>query len=1050
MILVAAIAMQPMVGQAYGQEQTTWLVTYEVRLASPSANATYVPGPMTILSSVTLWGNGFSGSFLLQGNLSDALNVTGTTQIQANYPPNYVRMDYLWVDKPVYLVSLLSFQPSGTYDWRFTKAGKGYTFSLAPRSYALFSPVGNEADYSSIRATINETSKQVYVDVKLMLAPATVVPISFSGSSPLMSQITLNTPTAFVLSADNSIAIVPPWLDVIALTGSYAVYLPALPTTTRLDIPFSLDLNISKADQVSAGTRLVGQLMTTANDWLGQDESFFRNALLDDPETMGRISEAKNELQHAVQSEATSDEATFGFLAANALKLTAEVRQERNDATFSATYFTAPIVICFLLIAAAMVGHLVFNGKPKYIAVIFLAALAASFACHPALRIYALSMEMDVKILPSIVVTAVLVGGVGYIVLRRKGVQTVYGLAFSTSMRLIKARKLRGFLSLLAVVVVAASVVPNITLTGTSPVLTSQSGAGTTRFASWAFATWTVRVVSSSSESQTAGLRPLNPGEASYLASAADLENWTSLSAVKGELDANGKVINGSFIVADIAKLVDLLGVHVGTPTANLSRGILLVYGAGPGPVPSTGSVAVNGKPLKVAGYVSGDSLLAPDNKTLGDLLLSTPILRGGLSLSGASAAVIGGPFLGVIDEQSALELGLAATELGVVGNLRANSVDQVAGGLQSLVLANRNWLTFTQPEMQMYIEAVFTYRFDISAGPSATSVYATLPVTIAAGNWSAQLILTVIGGLIVMNVVINSVVERRREATAFSSLGASPSFVTNLFIAEGITLGALGGCIGYAIGYAVSAWLGVSSPAVKAESYTLTPLILVLLLSMLMTSLGSILPAKSAILQIVPSREILKRQVGEIRFDPSGDALINVPMRLKTWEWSRFSEFMQKLVSPPTTSYAYGLWIMEHNKVNSVDRLVVDYKASEGRLAERSVTYDVDVRPITMGEFDGVELKVSGNPEWTDGHRMLLKEMLYVLKDRLIRYTVDRTQIKETPEEEIQEIRAQLARMRSERENLSKSLMLLDRGILALKEKEAELREKTRNAGAP
>jgi len=1003
---------------------------------------------LTISGGVTLWGTGFSTSISLEGNLSDALNVSGTTQIEANYPPNYARVDYVWIDKPVYVVPLLSFQPSGLYDWRFTKAGKGYRFSLVPRPSAPYSLVRDDTDYSSVRVTINQTSKQVHVDVKLMLARATVVPFDFSESYPMMSQITLDTPITFVLSADNSIAMVPPWLDVIALTGSYVAYLPALPTMTRLNIPFSLDLNISEADHVGAGTKLVGELMSTANDWLDQDESFFRDALLDDPEIMGRINEAKSELRDAVQSEAKSDVATFGFLMANALKLTAEVRQARNDVMFFATYFIAPIVICFLLIAAAMVGHLVFNGKASYIAAIFLAVLALSFACHPALRVYALSMEIDVKVLPSIVVTVALVGAVGYIVFKRTGAQTVYGLAFSTSMRLIKARKLRGFLSLLAVVVVAASVVPSVTLKGTSPVFTSQSGAVSARFASWAFATWTVRVVTSSSESEIEGLRPLNPGEASYLASAADLQNWTSLSAARGQLDISGRATNGSFIIADIAKLVDLLGVQVEIPASNLSGGILLIYRAGLSPVPSTDSVKVNGRPLKVAGYVDADSLLAPDNETLGDLVLNTPVLRGGLSLSGASAAMIGGPFLGVIDEQSALELGLATIELGVIGNLKADSVDQVADVLQSVVLANRNWLTFTQPEMQIYIEAVFTYRFDISAGSSASSVYAALPMTVVAGNWGAQLILMVIGGLIVMNVVINSVVERRKEATTFSSLGASPSFVTNLFIAEGVTLGALGGAIGYAIGYAAATWLGVSSTAIKAELYTLTPLILVLAISILTASLGSILPARSAILQIVPSREILKKEVGEIRFDPSGNALINLPIRIRSWQWKRFSEFLKNLVSPPVTSYAYGLWIMEYKRVNSVDRLTVDYTAYGGALAERKMTYDVDVRPISMVEFDGVELKVSGHPEWTDGHRMLLKEMLYALKDRLIRYTVYRTEIEETPEEEIGQIEARLAEMRAERQNLSKNLALLDRGISALEEKEAELKERARDSG--
>jgi hypothetical protein len=199
----------------------------------------------------------------------------------------------------------------------------------------------------------------------------------------------------------------------------------------------------------------------------------------------------------------------------------------------------------------------------------------------------------------------------------------------------------------------------------------------------------------------------------------------------------------------------------------------------------------------------------------------------------------------------------------------------------------------------------------------------------------------------------------------------------------------------------------------------------------MLTTALGSIFPARSAILQIVPSREILKREVGEIRFDPNGDALIMVPMRIKITEWRKFSTFLRGLVDPPTTSYAYGLWIMGHKRANSVDTLTVDYKSFGGALAERKMTYLVDVRPTSMGEFSGVELKVAGFPEWSDGHRMLLKEMLYQLKDELIKYTAYTAATGGiSPEEQMEDVKEQLVRMRAEREGLTKNLRDLDWAI--------------------
>jgi hypothetical protein len=1033
--------MRPLISTTSGQEQSTWTVTYEVQLVCVGRNATYSPEPLTISCNIAISGTAFSASIPVEGNLSIDSNITGTAQVEAEGSPNYARLDYLWVDKPVYIASMfMSQRYYGLYDWVFARDGAGYRFTMRQRTYRGFSYVTGGEEYSSVMVIADQSTKQAHVNVTLTMARASLVPLDFSEAYPLMGQIEFETPSSFMLSMDNSLAMLPPWSNSTALTGSYVVHLPALPDMKVVEIPISVDVSVAGSSHDPAGTRLLNTLVRTARDWLAEDERFFRDTMLDDPETMGRIDEARGELERSEQLKLKGDLEGFGFLLGNALKLTTEVRESRNEIMFFALYVIAPVVISFLLVAAALIGHLAFNGKASYIAGIFLALLAVSVLSHPALRVYVLSTMIEVRTVPSMVITFVLVGAVGYVVFKRAGAQTVYGLAFSTSMRMIKARKLRGFLSLLAVVVVAASVVPSVTLKGTSPVLVSQVSSATAVPASWAFAKWSVKFVTSSGESKSEGLRPLYPGEASYLANAAGMERWTSLSVARGGLSVGGETIEGSFIVADVVELASLLGASLERLDPDLSRGLLLSRDLGP--VDSTSSVEVNGRRIKVVGLVTADSIFAFGDRMSVDLLLKTLIWRGGLSMFGVSASAVGGPFLGVVDSRMASQLGLAPTELAVVGRLKSGSADQVTADLQSLTLATRDWLTYANPEAQTYVEAVLTYEFDVATGSSANAIYAALPVTIAAGNWGAQLILMGIGGLIVMNVLMNSVVERRREAITMSSIGASPSFVTNLFIAEGVTLGALGGCIGYGLGYAASAWLGVSSTAVKAELYSLTPLVLVLFISMLTASLGSILPARSAILRIVPSKEILKREVGEIRFDPSGDALISLPIRIKSWEWKKFSEFMQRLVNPPTTSYAYGLWIMEYHKVNSIDRLIVDYTAFSGALAERKVTYDVDVRQISTGEFVGVELKVSGHPEWTDAHRLLLKDMLYALKDQLIRFTVDRVKLETTPEEEIEDIEEQLAKMRAEKESLERSLAELEMAISTLKDREAELRD--------
>ena len=1034
-LLITIVAMQLLAIPVSGQDAGVWVINYTIRVVPASPDASFAPEPMVISGSIDL--GGLSTSIAFSGNLSLAQNVTGTLRVESENPPSSYWLDQFITDRPQYVVSIMPTQRYRLYNWEFEEEGSSYRFYPVASQYEGYSFFGTEADYSDIRGDVNYTGREVTIDVKLMMASARLVSFDQTASYSLLSSISFDTPSTYHLSGDSSLALVPTWMNVTQLSGGYTVVLPALPDPRRATIPFILDLNTSQPGRVDMGTRLMSILNTTAATWLNDDENFFHDTLLDDPETIGRIEEGKRDLDKALESIAAGDTATFGFYMSNALKLTAEIRQARTDVTFFVVYFIAPIVITFLFIASAMVGHLVFNAQPSYIVGIFIGVLAVSFAAHPALRIYALSIELDIKTLPSIVVTVTLVGAAAYMVFKRAGAQTVYGLAISTAMRLMKARRFRGFLSLLAVVVVAASVVPTITLKTTSPVLASQTAISEDHKFSSAFATWSLHMKTSTSDTTMEGLRPLHPGEAGYLADAAKLDPWTTLSVSKADLSLAEGSVGGALAVLDLKRLSEIMGLSLSPQGGNLSEGILLSASIAIGPLASADWVNIDGEQVRVAGLFEPSALVGPDNRTLAELVLNVPILMGGFSLRGASMSTIGGPFLGILDRSKAEEIGLRVIDLGVIGKAGSVPVEE----LQDITLANRNWLTYVDAEAQLAVDAVLSYRFDIASGSSLKTIYAALPLMVAVGSWPSQLLLMVMGGLVVMNVVVNSVIERKKEAITFSSLGASPSFVTNLFIAEGITLGALGGTIGYAVGYAASAWLGVSSPAIRAELYTLTPLLLVLFLSMLTTALGSIFPARSAILQIVPSREILKREVGEIRFDPNGDALIMIPMRIKTTEWRKFSTFLRQLVNLPTTSYAYGLWIMEHKRVNFVDMLTVDFKAFEGSLAERKMTYLVDVRPISMGEFSGVELKVAGFPEWSGGHRMLLKNMLYELKDQLIKYTAYAGATgKLAPEEEMEDIQEQLVRMRKERDELEKNLRELEWGISDLEARATRL----------
>ena len=1042
-MLLTVLVAQLLAVPAAGEEVDLWDVSYTVRLVQPAQNSSQNLGPLAISGGITMSGGGSSTPLSLAGEVSTDQNLTGMAQVSMRNPPSYFRVDYIQTERPVYLVPLMTSQPYYLSDWKFTVEDSGFRFYPVTRRVASYSFFGTEADFSNIRGYVNQTSMQISIDLKLMMTGAKTVRLNLTTSERLISAITFDTPQAFHISGDSGLVIVPSSLDKLEFSGTYSLSLPSLPNPKRVDIPFWFRLDIA-SDPLDVGSGLVSTLRSTADMWLQDDENFFAKALVEDQEILTRIGEARAELSEASQLLSAGDLYAFSFPMANALELTARVRETRNDMTFFSVYLIAPVVVSFLLISAAMVGHLAFNGRPGYIAGIFAVVVLVSFASHPALRIFAMSIGPDLRNLPSIAITATLVGGVGYLIFKKAGAHTTYGLAISTAMRLIKARKLRGLLSLAAVCVVATSVVPTVTLRTTSPVLASTSDEATGLSLAWA--AWSIRIRTASSDTTVEGLRPLDPGESQFLASVANLGDWTGVSAARVVLtsvDQPGNEIRGAVLIADLEKLAKVLGLGEDLFGPDFPAGILIATDAMGGQLGLTRSVTLNGMQVRVVGVFERDALPQTGGVNLADALLRVPVLTGGFSLTGASTTVIGGPLIGIVDAGEAAQVGISGIELGVVGKSGGVETGNLTERLMAVTLANRDWISFQDAELQIMLDVVLSYRFSVGHGSSVTNIQAALPLTLASGNWTSQLLLMLMGGLVVMNVMINSVVERKKEAITLSSLGASPSFVTDLFIAEGLTLGALGGAIGYAFGYAASAWLGVSSPAIKAELYTLTPLVLVLTLSLITTSLGSIFPARSAILQIVPSREILKREIGEIRFDPSGDALIMIPMRIRVWEWRTFSDFLRQTVNPPTTSYAYGLWILGYKKVDSVDTLAVEYKAFEGATAERKFAYSVEIRPTSMGEFAGVEMKVTGVPEWSDGHRLLLKDVVYDMKNQLIKYTTyDKAAKKLAPEEEMEEIEAHIARMKGEREDLGKRLRELDWSIEELEDRLRKLRD--------
>jgi putative ABC transport system permease protein len=83
--------------------------------------------------------------------------------------------------------------------------------------------------------------------------------------------------------------------------------------------------------------------------------------------------------------------------------------------------------------------------------------------------------------------------------------------------------------------------------------------------------------------------------------------------------------------------------------------------------------------------------------------------------------------------------------------------------------------------------------------------LFAVIPAVVAIG--------LVVGGIVIMNIMLMSVRERTREIGIRKSLGARRIDILRQFLAESVTLAAMGGAMGVAAGWALAALVATVSP---------------------------------------------------------------------------------------------------------------------------------------------------------------------------------------------------------------------------------------------
>jgi hypothetical protein len=519
---------------------------------------------------------------------------------------------------------------------------------------------------------------------------------------------------------------------------------------------------------------------------------------------------------------------------------------------------------------------------------------------------------------------------------------------------------------------------------------------------------WSLRVVTFTQArtiiDESTGLFPMSSDEVSFSARKLGLEEYTPI-CISAYSSPN---LTGSVVFANLTFLTEYWGARFEEflSAGDSANSVFLNENLFAQNHSLPDWVTVEGARLKVAGTFRASTLLMSSGEKLEDYLKANELFIGVpdwgslISLSwdlptdtrGRNGKfTIPTPIVGVADIGAARNLSAYDRAVFVVGTYPDEGpLTGVEDYLRALISSNKVRLSYEVLQGITYVTVDFisSYSATIAEASELKTLQVGFPVTMVLGSWQSQLVLMSIGALIVLSVILNSTYERRREAVIMSSLGASPRFITYSFVAEGLMLGVIGACIGYFLGYVWAYWIGVSSPEIAAELYTMTPLILVLLTSMIITAVGSAFPAREAILRVVPSKAMLSREIGSVKIERDGSRRVQIPLRLRGNQLDHFSSLMAEMVHYPS-AIRYGVTIRSHKRVANGEELHVDYRGFVGA-SEMLVTYEVKIEYIPAGDFYHIEFYI-GSPEktWTESHKALMRGMIYDLREELLKITI-------------------------------------------------------------
>lgn len=241
-------------------------------------------------------------------------------------------------------------------------------------------------------------------------------------------------------------------------------------------------------------------------------------------------------------------------------------------------------------------------------------------------------------------------------------------------------------------------------------------------------------------------------------------------------------------------------------------------------------------------------------------------------------------------------------------------------------------------------------------------------------------IVLLGLSSLMIITTLLGSLHQRKGEYSTISALGASPGHVSLLMLIEGLSYGLIGGVIGYVLSQFLQVY--ISNPIAPIKSYVFSPMFASFLMAVVSSTLGGIIPARRAILKVVPSQFLLRKIEEANIFEDHAEAVI--PLRI-LGDSEDFVKYVSSLTrrQPPMNQGPIYIWISprrENGKTSKIE-MVVSYRG------ERVAKYKVE---LLLPDNPGSTIRAilySADGKWDIDHKFCVKEMLTVLREDLLQY---------------------------------------------------------------